>query len=248
MDTRVNAHTARANMHTERNHKIVVGVVVALIAAAGIGSVIVNANRHGVVKHAAGSAAPTAAFPDQLAPQPGQAAQATSAPENPPPVSDSPLPRAASEQPGATAPPAATTPPAASLGPQQSEQGPAGESAVVTVSSKLASDSNSTATAFGNGRLAASDGSAQVPSVQQARASGADGANADRQITSAVQSQIAADRTTQRAALGVTTINGIVILTGTVPAPNVVEHVKDVVQQLQDVRGVDATAVKVSAI
>ena len=52
-------------------------------------------------------------------------------------------------------------------------------------------------------------------------------------ITSAVQSQIAADSTTQRSALAVTTINGIVILTGTVPAPNVVEHVKDVVQQVQ---------------
>jgi hypothetical protein len=39
-----------------------------------------------------------------------------------------------------------------------------------------------------------------------------------------------------------------VILTGTVANPDVVQHVKEVVQQVRDVRGVDATAVQVSAI
>jgi osmotically-inducible protein OsmY len=63
-----------------------------------------------------------------------------------------------------------------------------------------------------------------------------------------VQSQIAADSTTGRSALGVTTIDGIVILTGTVPTPNVVDHVKQVVEQVRDVRGVDATALQISTI
>jgi osmotically-inducible protein OsmY len=80
----------------------------------------------------------------------------------------------------------------------------------------------------------------------QARAAGADSANPDRLITSAVQSQIASDSVSQAANLAVTTINGVVILTGTVPNADAVEHVKQVVQQVKDVKGVDATAVRVS--
>ena len=202
----------RATMRaTGRNHRIVVGIVVGLIAVAGIGSVIVNANRHGVVRNTSNSATPAAAYPDSLAPQAGQATSLEdgSAPAVPPPASDNPLPPAASAaEPAASPPVAGATPPAASATPPSSsgaargtvDQGPAGESAVVTVSSKLESDRGTTATAFGNGRLA-SDVSAQVPSEEQARASGADAANADRQITSLVQSQIAADSTTQRSAL-----------------------------------------------
>jgi hyperosmotically inducible periplasmic protein len=88
---------------------------------------------------------------------------------------------------------------------------------------------------------------AEVTTTMQARAAGADSANSDRLITSAVQSQIAADSAGQAANLAVTTINGVVILTGTVPSADVVEHVKQVVQQVKDVKGVDATAVRVSS-
>ena len=76
--------------------------------------------------------------------------------------------------------------------------------------------------------------------------SGADSVNSDRMITTAVQSQIAADTTGQGANLAVTTLNGVVILTGTVPSADAVEHVKQVAQQVKDVKGVDATAVRVS--
>jgi len=95
-----------------------------------------------------------------------------------------------------------------------------------------------------NGAPAASGG--EVTTTMQARAAGADSVNADRIITSAVQSQIAADTSSQGANLAVTTINGVVILTGTVPSADAVEHVKQVVQQVNDVKGVDATAVRVS--
>ncbi len=87
----------------------------------------------------------------------------------------------------------------------------------------------------------------EVTTTMQARAAGADSANADREITSAVKSQIAADSAGQAANLAVTTINGVVILTGTVPTADAVEHVKQVVQQVQNVKGVDATAVRVSS-
>ena len=86
----------------------------------------------------------------------------------------------------------------------------------------------------------------EVTTTMQARAAGADSANSDRLTTDAVKSQIAADSAGQAANLSVTTINGVVILTGTVPSADAVEHVKQVVQQVKDVKGVDATAVRVS--
>jgi len=84
----------------------------------------------------------------------------------------------------------------------------------------------------------------EVSTTMQARAAGGDSANSDRLITSAVQSQIATDAA--GAAVQVNTINGVVILTGTVPTADAVEHVKQVAQQVKDVKGVDATAVRVS--
>ena len=63
-------------------------------------------------------------------------------------------------------------------------------------------------------------------------------------ITSAVQSQIATDAAGSQ--VSVNTINGVVILTGTVPTAEAVDHVKQVAQQVKDVKGVDATAVRVS--
>jgi hypothetical protein len=86
----------------------------------------------------------------------------------------------------------------------------------------------------------------EVTSTMQARASGADAANPDRIITAAVQSQIAADSAGASTNLSVNTINGVVILTGTAPSADAVDHVKQVVQQVKDVKGVDTTAVKLS--
>jgi hypothetical protein len=195
MNTSVNARVSR---QVEKTHRIVVGIVVALIAVAGISTVIVTAN-HRVIRHTASAAAPApapaVAAPDALAPQADQAAQA-----NPPPVTGNPAaPGASSTQPEGAAP-AAVAPPAAAVTqpsapgvrngaagakpagvdqgavnvPVLNQAAPDGESAVVTASTKLAG----TATAFGNGRLvasdAASDAGSPVASRDPARASGAD--------------------------------------------------------------------------
>ena len=90
-------------------------------------------------------------------------------------------------------------------------------------------------------------GEGEVGSVAQARAAGGDAANPDRMITEAVQTQIAAATADAGARIAVNTINGLVILTGTAPSADVVEHVKQVVQQVRNVQGVDATAVHVSS-
>ncbi len=78
----------------------------------------------------------------------------------------------------------------------------------------------------------------------QAKAASADSATSDRMITDAVQSQLQADAAGQGAPLSVNTINGVVILTGTAPSADVVEHAKQVAQQVRGVKGVDTTAVK----
>src|SRR5262245_33581489 len=90
----------RTDTHAERNHKIVVGTVVAVIAAAGIGTLAMNAHRL-VVTRSARLAAPAAAFPDKLAPQASPALEA-----NPPPVTSNPLPPTASTLKPETAAPA----------------------------------------------------------------------------------------------------------------------------------------------
>jgi osmotically-inducible protein OsmY len=100
--------------------------------------------------------------------------------------------------------------------------------------------------AAGSGAVPALSGG-EVTTTMQARAAGADSVDSDRMITTEAQSKIAADTAGQGAALAVTTINGVVILTGTAPSTDTVEHVKQAVQQIKDVKGVDATAVKVSS-
>ena len=89
-------------------------------------------------------------------------------------------------------------------------------------------------------------GNDENTTTAEARAAGGDSATSDRMINDAVQSQLDADTASQGGGLGVNTINGVVILTGTAPNAEVVEHAKQVAQQVRGVKGVDATAVKVS--
>ena len=89
-------------------------------------------------------------------------------------------------------------------------------------------------------------GNDDVSTTMQAKAAGADTASSDRMITDAVQSQLEADTAGQGAALSVNTINGVVILSGTVPNADIVEHAKQVAQQVRGVKGVDTAAVKLS--
>lgn len=189
--------STRVNTNPEKTHRIVVGIAVGLIAVAGVGTLVVSANHHVIARdgQAVAPAAPAAAYPDTLAPQVGESADASAAPAALPPISDSPLPPAASaSQPASTAPPVGAPPSAANLAPTAARDGdeaatvdqraarvaatdrmksaPAGESAVVTAGSRLA-ETNATTTAFGNGQLMASAG-------EQAHAAFAEAANSSR--------------------------------------------------------------------
>ena len=87
----------------------------------------------------------------------------------------------------------------------------------------------------------------EVTTTMQAGAASEDSAMVDGLITNAVKSQIAANASGQGADIAVTTIHGVVVLSGTAPTPDVLEHVMQVVRQIKDVRGVDASAVMISS-
>ena len=67
----------------------------------------------------------------------------------------------------------------------------------------------------------------------------------DIRITTAVQSEIAPDSSSKDANVGVTTTNGIVVLTGTMATQDAIDHVKGVAEKVKDVKSVDISALKV---
>ena len=66
----------------------------------------------------------------------------------------------------------------------------------------------------------------------------------DIRITSAVKSEIAADSSSKDANVGVTTTNGVVVLTGTLATQDAIDHVKGVAEKVKDVKSVDTSALK----
>jgi hyperosmotically inducible protein len=71
-------------------------------------------------------------------------------------------------------------------------------------------------------------------------------AASDSSITTDVKSEIAADSVSKDVDIGVTTTNGVVVLTGTLATKDAIEHVKDVAEKVKDVKSVDASALKIS--
>ena len=69
----------------------------------------------------------------------------------------------------------------------------------------------------------------------------------DIRITSAVKSEIAADSSSKDANVGVTTTNGVVVLTGTLATQDAIDHVKGVAEKVKDVKSVDTSALKLTS-
>ena len=68
----------------------------------------------------------------------------------------------------------------------------------------------------------------------------------DGKITTEVKSRLAADAVTKDANISVTTTQGVVVLSGTLASQDAVDHVKQVAQNVQDVKSVDTSALKVT--
>jgi hyperosmotically inducible protein len=81
----------------------------------------------------------------------------------------------------------------------------------------------------------------------QEGATGTEPAGSDSRITTEVKSQFAADRIGKDFDIGVTTTQGVVVLTGTLVTQDAIDHVRNVAEQVKDVKSVDTSAMKVTS-
>jgi hyperosmotically inducible protein len=73
-------------------------------------------------------------------------------------------------------------------------------------------------------------------------------AASDGQITTDVKSQLAGDSLSKDVNIGVTTTHGIVALTGSLASQVAIDHVKDVVGKVKDVKSVDTSALILASL
>jgi hyperosmotically inducible protein len=72
-------------------------------------------------------------------------------------------------------------------------------------------------------------------------------AGSDSRITTELKSQLAADSISKDVDIGVTTTQGVVVLTGTLVTQDAIDHVKDVAEKVKDVKSVDISAMKITS-
>jgi len=70
----------------------------------------------------------------------------------------------------------------------------------------------------------------------------------DSQITTEVKSEIAKDALDRDLAIGVTTTQGVVALTGSLASQDAIDHVRDVAAKVRDVRSVDTSALIIATL
>jgi hyperosmotically inducible periplasmic protein len=130
--------------------------------------------------------------------------------------------------------------------------GTSNRSVTRTDSAVVSSEKPAVATVAGSMEGGTSVDAPMTPSAPSGMAANApevamstDTATSDIRITTAVQSEIAADSSSKDANVGVTTTNGIVVLTGTMATQDAIDHVKGVAEKVKDVKSVDISALKV---
>jgi hyperosmotically inducible protein len=72
-------------------------------------------------------------------------------------------------------------------------------------------------------------------------------AGSDSRITAELKSQFAADSLSKNVDIGVTTTQGVVVLTGTLATQDAIDHVKNVAEKVEDVKSVDTSAMKITS-
>jgi hyperosmotically inducible protein len=72
-------------------------------------------------------------------------------------------------------------------------------------------------------------------------------ADSDSRITTELKSQFAADSISKDGDIGVTTTQGVVVLTGTLVTQDAIDHVKNVAEKVKDVKSVDASAMTITS-
>jgi hyperosmotically inducible protein len=69
----------------------------------------------------------------------------------------------------------------------------------------------------------------------------------DSRITAELKSQFAADSISKNVDIGVSTKQGVVVLTGTLATQDAIDHVKNVAEKVEDVKSVDTSAMKITS-
>jgi hyperosmotically inducible protein len=120
-----------------------------------------------------------------------------------------------------------------------------------------AADSTQNATAANSATAPAPTADSAAPAATASNGQGAnaqegtapaDTSGVDSKITTEVKSRLAADNVSKDANIGVTTNQGVVVLTGTLASQDAVDHVTQVARNVQDVKSVDASSLKVVSV
>jgi hyperosmotically inducible periplasmic protein len=243
-----------------------------LIIAAGLAVVAIGAGAYYL--HTASKAVPTAQVAPAPAPPPPPVAANPPPPAVPAPAPDVPAAAPAPAAPPAVAQQdSSNANPTDSVTPSESKHGnrhtaKAHSSARTSDDSVVAAtpppapaapaapavDSTANATAANSATAPppnpAADNAAPAATASNAPdgAAPADTSGVDSKITTEVKSRLAADNVSKDANIGVTTNQGVVVLTGTLASQDAVDHVKQLAQNVQDVKSVDASALKVVSV
>jgi hyperosmotically inducible protein len=87
-----------------------------------------------------------------------------------------------------------------------------------------------------------------TPADEQKVATSTESAASDSQITADVKSAIAADSLSKDLNIGVTTIRGVVVLTGSLASQDAIDKVKEVAGKVKDVKSVDTSALILASL
>jgi hyperosmotically inducible periplasmic protein len=95
--------------------------------------------------------------------------------------------------------------------------------------------------------LAMPSAASRTPTDAQEGATSNESAGLDSRITTELKSEFAADSISKDVDIGVTTTQGVVVLTGTLLTQDAIDHVKNVAEKVKDVKSVDTSAMKVTS-
>jgi hyperosmotically inducible protein len=246
-------------MTIHKSHRIIVAS--AMAAVIGIG-VVTFALRSDPVTSVAGTPTSPSPVADGSATAPDSAAQSSAAPAAVAQLPDAPAAVAHDESVGTksadTAAPPGVEPDAA----RNKHRAKAATDAVA---------SNATATRTGSAaatrdepaaetlvssvdRAKSADESTSLPTTssspaeEQKLATSNESAASDSQITADVKSAIAGDSLSRDFNIGVTTIRGVVVLTGSLASQDAIDHVKEVAGKVQGVISVDTSALILASL
>jgi hyperosmotically inducible periplasmic protein len=95
--------------------------------------------------------------------------------------------------------------------------------------------------------LAMPSAASRTAADTQEGATSSEPTGSDSRITMELKSQFAADSISKDVDIGVTTTQGVVVLTGTLVTQDAIDHIRNVAEKVKDVKSVDTSAMKITS-